>query len=115
VQQRFPIGDTLLAARVPTAGAAAVAGAPPAGTEKMLDQLIERKTASDVVSSLHGGRLEEKTYYLTASGRSSLTCILDGDLAAAMENKAEMRTPVETFLATLTISTPSLITYTGRL
>jgi len=115
LQRRFPIGDALLVARVPTSEAAAVAGATPAGTERLLDQLIERKTASNVVSSLHGGRLGDKTYYMTASGRYSLTCIVDGDLAAATENKAEMCTAVETFLATLIISTPFFIKHTGRL
>jgi len=115
VQRRLPIGDALLVARVTTAGAAAVAGAPPAGTEIMLDQLVERKTASDVVASLRDGRLDEQTYYMAASGRSSLICIVEGDLEAATQNDANMCAAAETFLATLTVSTPFFIKYTGNL
>ena len=115
VQRRLPIGDALLVARVTSAGAAAVAGAPPAGTEIMLDQLVERKTASDLVASVRDGRLDEQTYFMAASGRSSLICIVEGDLEAATQNDANMCAAAETFLATLTVSTPFFIKYTGNL
>jgi len=115
VRRRLPVGDALLVARVTTSGAAAVAGAPPAGTEIMLDQLVERKTAADVIASLRDGRLDEQTYYMAASGRSSLICIVEGNLEAATRDDASMRVAAETFLATLTVSTPFFIKYTGNL
>ena len=115
VQRRLPIGDALLVARVTSAGAAAAAGAPPAGTEIMLDQLVERKTASDLVASVRDGRLDEQTYFIAASGRSSLICIVEGDLDAATQNDDNMCAADETFLATLTVFTPFFIKYTGNL
>jgi len=114
-QRRLPIGDAVLVARVTSTGAAAVEGAPPAGTEIMLDHVIERKTATDVVASLRDGRLDEQTYYMAASGRSSLTCIVEGDLDAATQNDADMREAAKNFFATLSTSTSFFIKYTDDL
>jgi len=59
-ERKLPVGDALLVARITSRGAAAVAGAPRAGTEIVLDLLVERKTADDLVSSIKNGRLIEQ-------------------------------------------------------
>jgi len=57
VTRRLPTGDAVFVARVTAASAAAFQGAPPAGTELMLNTIIERKTVADLVDSLIDGRM----------------------------------------------------------
>jgi len=115
VRRRLPVGDALLVARVTATGAAAYEGAPPEGTEILLDQLMERKTAEDVVASLRDGRLHEQTYFMAASGRSSLTCIVEGDLDGATQNDADMREAAKNFLAALSVASSFFVKYTDGL
>jgi len=115
VQRRLPVGDALLVARVTAVGAAAFDGAPPEGTEILLDQLIERKTAADVVASLKDGRLDKQAYFMAASGRSSLTCIIEGDLDGATQNDNVMREAAKNCLAALTVASSFFIKYTNGL
>jgi len=56
----------------------------------MLDQHVEHKTASDKVASVRDGRLDDQTYCVAASSRSSLICIVESDLEAATQNDTNM-------------------------
>jgi len=112
VRRRLPTGDAVLVARVTTAGHSTVAGAPQAGTEIVLDQLIERKTAADLVASLRDGRMRQQTYYMSATGCKSLTCIVEGDLDAATANDANTRMEAKNLLAELTVTSNFVIKYT---
>jgi len=103
VTRRLPTGDATLVARVTLAGEAAYAGAPPAGTEFILDQLIERKTADDLVASLRDGRLQEQAYWMGASGRSSLTFVIEGSVGEAARGDAAVRGEIGAFLARMTV------------
>jgi len=111
VRRRLPTGDAVLVARVTAAGEATVEGAPPAGTELMLDHVIERKTAADVFASLRDGRLREQTYYMAASGCKSLTCVVEGDINAVTDTDATMQAEAKNFLAELAVSSGFFIKY----
>jgi len=114
-RRRLPTGDAVLIARVTAAGEATVAGAPRAGTEIVLDQLIERKTAADMVASLRDGRLRQQTYYMAATGCKGLVFIVEGDLDAATENDANVREEAKNVLAELTVSSNFVVKYTADL
>ena len=114
-RRRLPTGDAVLIARVTAAGEAAVAGAPRAGTEIVLDQLIERKTAADMVASLRDGRLRQKTYYMAATGCKGLVFILEGDLDAATENDVNVREEAKNVLAELTVSSKFVFKYSAAI
>jgi len=103
VTRRLPCGDATLVARVTTAGAGAFAGSPAAGTGLILDQIIERKTAADLVSSMRDGRLAEQSYWMLASRRSSLTFLIEGSVEAATRGDAAMRRDAGAFLASLSV------------
>lgn len=103
-ERKLPVGDALVVARITSRGAAAVAGAPRAGTEIVLDLLVERKTADDLVSSIKNGRLIEQAYYMAATGRPSLVCVVEGDVDAAVGGDAELGRRIDTYLAKLTTS-----------
>jgi len=105
VTRRLPIGDAILVARVTAAGAAAFPGAPPFGAEVLLDHLVERKTADDLVASLRDGRLDDQAYWMSASGRRSPTIVVEGNVDAATEGDAVTRAEVKDFLASLSVST----------
>ena len=101
--RRLTCGDATLVARVTTAGAGALPGTPAAGTELILDQLIERKTAADLVSSMRDERLAKKLYWMLASGRLSLTFLIEGSVEAATRGDATMRRDVGAFLPSLSV------------
>ena len=103
ITRRLPTGDATLVARVTRTGQAAFAGAPPTGTEVMLDQLVERKTADDLVASLRDGRLREQAYWMAASGRTSLTFVIEGSWHAVTRGDAAMRGDIGAFLARMTV------------
>lgn len=113
VKRRLPAGDAVLVARVTSTGEAIVRGAPRAGTELVLDQLIERKTADDLAMSLRDGRLREQTYYMAATGCSALTCIVEGELDETAVEDDGMRAEAESFLAQLTVSSKFMIKRTA--
>lgn len=104
LERQLPTGDALLVARVTPHGSAAVEGAVLAGTELVLDVLIERKTAEDLVASIKEARLVEQAYFMAASGRPSLVCVVEGDVAAAVGNDAELGQRVAAYLAELDVS-----------
>jgi len=103
VTRRLPCGDATLVARVTTAGAGALPGTPAAGTDLILDQLVERKTAADVVSSMRDERLAKQLYWMLASGRLSLTFLIEGSVEAATRGDAAMRRDVGAFLPSLSV------------
>lgn len=74
-ERKLPVGDALLVARINPYGAASVDGAPPEGTKVVLDFLVERKTAEDLVASIQNARLVEQAYYMAATRRPSLVCV----------------------------------------
>jgi len=103
-RRRLPTGDAVFVAHVTAAGEAPVAGAPQTGTKIVLDQLIERQTAADMVASLRDGRLRQQTYNMAATGCKGLVLIVKGDLDAATENGANVREEAKNVLAELTVS-----------
>jgi len=103
VTRRLPTGDATLVARVTRAGQAAFAGAAPAGTEVMLDQLVERKTADDLVASLRDGWQRQQAYWMAASGRTSLTFVIEGSWHAVTRGDTAMRGDIGAFLARMTV------------
>lgn len=109
VTRRLPIGDAILVARVRAAGAAAYPGAPPAGAEVLLDHVVERKTADDLVASLRDGRLDDQAYWMSASGRRSQTFVIEGNVDDATVGDAVTRAEVKDFLASLSVSTDIFI------
>ena len=105
VTRRLPIGDAILVSRVTAAGAAPFPGAPPAGAEVLLDHVVERKTADDLVASLREGRLDDQAYRMSASGRRSQTLVIEGHVDDATVGDAVTRAEVKDFLASLSVST----------
>jgi len=102
--RQLPVGDALLVAKITPRGATSVDGAPAAGTEVVLDFLIERKTAEDLVASVKSGRLAEQAYFMMATGRPSLVCVVEGDVDAAVDGDAELGRRVSVYLENLTVS-----------
>ena len=113
VERQLPVGDALLVARITRHGATAVAGAPAADTELVLDFLVERKTAEDLVTSIKDARLMEQAYYMAASGRPSLVLIVEGDFDAATANDANLNYRVKAYLAELDVSGGFVLKFTS--
>ena len=49
---------------------------------QILDYVVERKKADDLVSSIHDGRYKEQKYRLKNSGFSNVVYLLEGHLTA---------------------------------
>jgi len=113
VERQLPVGEALLVARITRHGATAVAGASPADTELVLDFLVERKTAEDLVTSINDARLIEQAYYMAASGRPSLVLIVEGDVDAATANDVNLNYRVKAYLAVLDISGGFVLKFTA--
>jgi len=113
--RRLPTGDAVLVARVTAAGAAAFDGAPAAGTELMLDVLVERKTVADPVSSLEDGRMPEQAYFMEASGCRLQVLVVEGDVHATLARDRGMLWEVNKLLSTLAVSTNVFIQHTANI
>jgi len=81
-----------------------VTGASPAGSEVVLELLVERKTAADLVSSIRSGRLAEQAYFMATTGRPSLVCVVEGDVNEAVGGDLELSRRVSSYLAKLRTS-----------
>jgi len=90
LERQLPTGDALLVARITAHGAAAVPDAPPARKKVVLDFLIQRKTAEDLVASIKNGHVTEQAYYMAASGRPQLVCVVEVDVAAAVGDEEDL-------------------------
>jgi len=112
VTRRIPTVDAILVARGTAAGGAAFPGAPPAGAEVLLDNVVERKTADDLVASLRDGRLDDQAEWMSASGRRSQTFVIEGSVDDATVCDAGTHAEVKEFLASLSVSTDIFVTTT---
>jgi len=115
ITRRLPTGDAVLVARVTAAGAAAFEGAPPAGTELMLDTVIERKTVADLVDSLNDGRMPEQAYYMAASGCRLQALVVEGDVVATLASDRGMLAEVNKLLSSLAVTTDLFIQHTRNI
>jgi len=108
----LPVGDALVVARVTAAGQAAFPGAPVAGTELVLDHLLERKTVADLASSFRDGRTMEQTYFMAAAGLEGLCMVVEGNVSAHVNGKSIMTADMECFLMQLNVEGGFFIKYT---
>jgi len=115
VERTLAVGDAVLVARVTPAGAAAFAGAPPAGTEVVLDELIERKTVDDLAASFRDARYEEQAYYMAAAGLPSLVYVVEGDPDPPGEGAGGISPRGKAHLASLAVTAGFVVKYTRNL
>eukprot|EP00168_Porphyra_purpurea_P000545 TRINITY_DN1060_c0_g1_i4.p2 TRINITY_DN1060_c0_g1~~TRINITY_DN1060_c0_g1_i4.p2 ORF type:complete len:330 (-),score=77.37 TRINITY_DN1060_c0_g1_i4:230-1219(-) len=113
IERQLPVGDALLVARVTAAGSAALANSPAPGTELVLDFLLERKTADDLVASIKAARLLEQAYFMAASGRPSMVLVVEGDVNGAIAGDAQLGDRVRTYLAELSTTGGFMVKYTA--
>eukprot|EP00168_Porphyra_purpurea_P020042 TRINITY_DN8257_c0_g1_i1.p2 TRINITY_DN8257_c0_g1~~TRINITY_DN8257_c0_g1_i1.p2 ORF type:complete len:169 (-),score=36.37 TRINITY_DN8257_c0_g1_i1:539-1045(-) len=112
--RQLHVGDALLVAKITTHGPTSVAGAPPTGAQVVLDFLFERKTAEELVASVKSARLDEQSYYMAATGRSSLVCVVEGDVDAAVGGDAELSRRASAYLDKLSVSGGFVVRRTER-
>ncbi|OSX68260.1 hypothetical protein BU14_3126s0001, partial [Porphyra umbilicalis] len=115
VERTLAVGDAVLVARITPAGAAAFAGAPPAGTEVVLDELIERKTVDDLASSFRDARYEEQAYYMAAAGLPSLVYVVEGDPDPPGEGAGGISPRGKAHLASLAVTAGFVVKHTRNL
>jgi len=96
-------------------GPAAYEGAPQVGTEILIDQWMERKTAKNVVASLRDGRLHEQTFFMAVSVRLSLSRIVEGHPEGASQIDADMQEAAMKVLAALSVACSFFVKYTDDL